>query len=213
MPATVEAQTARASVDAITAKLKRCIEPLKQHVTPEGRLDDGDQYAMRVLESRIRLLERMWAFLHGDPKQVERANIELVVHKRDDGTLIQLGEKKHGVGRLDCRACDNEEIEINGVKVQQSASKLCTICQAGIMHCYTQRIDGFEPTPSLTEGVGELNALATRYDALNQSPQASQGEVWVYKVLKCDSCLGESVERVGTETVEPKKERWRSVIL
>src|SRR5216684_1643209 len=100
-------QMARTSVDTITAKLKRCIDSLKVHVTAEGRLDDFDQHAARILESRIRLLERLFSVLYGTKEEKDRADTELLrVAKPDNGTLIQLGEKRHGQGRLDCRCCD-----------------------------------------------------------------------------------------------------------
>jgi hypothetical protein len=203
----IKRQAARSSVDTVTQKLNRCIEPLKKHVTLEGRLDEGDQYAIRVLNSRIRFLERLFNFLHGTPRQKERAEIELLkVRKRDDGQLIQLGEKNHSVGRLDCKACDWQEVDIDGTITRESAGRLCTSCGAGIQHVYIERMDMKDPLysipPVLTPTEPELNAPATRYDAL---------QVW--KRYVCDVCGAVDSQYTGTETVAPQKERWRQVML
>ncbi len=207
-------QAARTSVDSLTDKLDRCIHALKVHVTGEGRLDDADQHAVRILESRKRFLERLFNYLYGTPQEKAVAEIEMIVNKRDDGTLVKLGEKQHAQGRMDCRACDREEVTVNGQTIQQTATRLCVNCKAGIQHTYVERMD---PDTSLIEhGVGIVipdvvkNAPDPRYG------QADKGQGPVLAVVqhkRCDNCNHDDTTLVGYEYPEPKTERWRQVML
>lgn len=207
-------EAARTSVDSITGKLTRCIAALKVHVTGEGRLDDADQHAVRILESRIRFLERLFRYLYGTPGEKVIAEIELSLVKRDDGTLVQLGEKNHGQGRMDCRACDREEIVVNGQAMQRTATRLCENCQAGIQHTYVDRMD---PNTSLIEhGVGVsipegvVNAPDSRYGHREgENPPIFA----IVQHRKCDNCGHDDLALIGYEYPEPKETRWRQVML
>lgn len=211
----IRKEAARTSVDSITSKLTRCIDALKVHVTPEGRLDEYDQHAVRILQSRIRFLERLFNYLYGTEAEKTTANIEMnLVARRDDGTVVQIGEKKHGQGRMDCRACDTEEIKIDGRAVQRIATRLCVNCLQGIQHTYTERMD---PKMSLIEhGVG-----ITIPDEVQNAPDARYGHadrgnepiLAVVQHRKCDNCGHDDLMLVGYEYPEPKKGRWRQVML
>lgn len=181
-------QAARTTVDTLVVKLESAIQHLSKHVV-DGRLSEGDQYAVRVLRSRQRLLQRLFLFLHGTPAEKEIAKIELYVKSGDRGELVQMGEKNHGPGRLDCRACDRGED--NAI-----LAKLCFYCQMGIMHVYTVR----RPTPVVGPGSGVLNAPATRYEAPNEG-------LYVVQVFECDNCR--AVENVDVGFERFKEERMR----
>lgn len=142
------------SIQKINAKLKRVIRYLAySRITPGGRLDPTDQRAVRLIESRQRLLEREWYARFGNDVQRERARIELQVD-RDRGDLIHLAGRNHGVGRLDCRACD---VEVEpaagelGVGRLVSKARLCGYCHKGILHVYSVAED-LGPSPSTGEG-------------------------------------------------------------
>ena len=178
------------------------------HITPEGRLDDADQHAVRILSSRIRLLNRLWIASYGDQHDRLRARVELSIKNRDRGDIIQIGEKNHSVGRLDCRACDLEEVRVNGVTVRVSAAKQCTRCQNGIMHCYTRR----ENTPKLDDqGVSDVDdvqrALETRY------PQLKGARFPVVRCFCCEECHEVEERPVGYEVPAPTQEKWKTVLL
>ena len=223
----IQKSAARTSVDSLTQKLTRCIDALKVHVTAEGRLDDADQHAVRILESRIRFLERLYNYLYGTEEEKAIANIEMnLVHKRDDGTLVQLGEKKHAQGRMDCRACDREEVEVvnhmdgdpknNAISnlerrmIQRTATRLCTRCLSGIQHTYVERTEG------QLEGYPAGDGVIIPPVVVNALGAPNDGDKPILAVVqhrKCDNCGHDDLTLVGYEYPEPKKERWRQVML
>jgi hypothetical protein len=103
-----------------------------QSTKPDGRLTLDEQAKVRYLESKKRGVQRWYNFTYGTGKAHKDAVTETLVDL-DDGTLVQLGEKLHGRGRLDCRACDSS---FEGMQPTRF-SKLCTQCKRGIMHVYT----------------------------------------------------------------------------
>ena len=206
---TEQATKARTSVDAIILKLNRCIEKgPKTHITPEGRLDDADQYAVRILSSRIRLLNRLWIASYGDQHERMRARTELSIKNRDAGDIMKIGEKNHSIGRLDCRACDLEEVAVNGVTIRQSAARLCTRCNQAIQHVFTKRSDTLKSDNLGVSDVDEVQrALETRY------PQLKGSRFPVVQCFSCELC-GEVDERpIGYEIPAPTKEKWKTVLL
>lgn len=189
-------EVAKKTIDAICGKLQRAVEALQRHEVG-GRLVEADQHAVRILESRQRLLERLFLFVHGLDAEKDIAKVELMVRRNDDGSLIQLGEKKHGVGRLECRACDRAE---DGSR----EAKLCPTCRSGIQHVFTTRIDGADGVE--IEG-GNLPPVPVLQNALRSRQGLGTGDFLVVRVRECDNCTAQEFELVGLE--KPKVEQMK----
>lgn len=184
---------ALSNIQRISGYLDRCINHIKDLHQVDGRLLEEDQHAVRILKSRIRLLERLYLVEWGTSIEKDFVFKELNLRKPDDGTLVVMGEKKHSVSRFACRACDT--ILLDGVPFPVPNTVLCTSCHVGVMHTYTDRENLNE---QLRGGEGytpdELNALGETEVPTNKTP------IRVVVVKICDNCGFNQREQVATET-------------
>ena len=142
-----------AIVNQIVGKLERAIQKGIVNHAVGGYLTVDEQHAVRILRSRIRLLQRIWCSQYGSGSQQAIAQIELSLKRQDDGTLITLGNRKHSVGRLSCTACENTYES----GLPQPLTRLCTSCNGGVQHCIrVPKTEVLEATPTQTPlGEGE----------------------------------------------------------
>lgn len=195
------AMGAKVIIERVGGQLLHAIEHLTTHVQLDGRLAPDDQHAVRIIQSRIRLLYRLYNLKHGNPQDKHAAQIEMRVAKQDNGTLVSLGEKQHAQGRLDCRACDTEE-KVEGSGVLTPACTLCPVCQQGIQHVYT--VQGQLGTVNSSK-----NEPDTRYAGLDGTLNRT-GDV--VKTKECDNCRAIEATPVGI-VIGPKKETWKNFML
>jgi hypothetical protein len=127
IPAT-KAEAEYKTITFIKRYLERVIAYIARTHSVEGRLPEEWQYAVRMLRSRQRQIDREYAMRYGTEQQKIRAHTELSINK-DDGSLVQLGQKKHSRGWLGCRACDIDAS-------MQSKARLCLSCKHGVQHAY-----------------------------------------------------------------------------
>jgi len=183
-----EAADAMIIAKSVQEKLTRVIKYLAiTKINREGRLNPDDQLAVRILESRQREIERLWLAEFApedDPRRITAVQ-ELALINRDTGKLIQLGEKNHGVGRLDCRACDKQDTD----QGPQRLARVCTICSNGIQHVYTQKIQTTE-TPRTGSERGRVVVILG--EGLKIEPrEPKRQETCFYKPVRtyhCDYC-------------------------
>src|ERR1017187_1132029 len=169
----------------LSLKLENAIFKGVQTHEVNGRLSPADQHAVRILRSRIRLINRLYDVQYGEEPRKSNAQIELSLKRQDDGSIVTLFDKNHGVGRLDCKACACDYS--NGFP--KSLAKLCTSCKYGVMHaCAVLSSDPnlAPPTPNLVatpltppeqakgEGNGDLSV-------------ESDGRFWSQTFI-CDNC-------------------------
>lgn len=93
------------------------------------------QHAIRILQSRQRLIDREFLATYGpDDQMTAIAKLELSLIRQDDGTLFKLGTYQHQQGRLFCKACDTDD---DGKGNPILLARLCPACHKGIQHVYT----------------------------------------------------------------------------
>jgi hypothetical protein len=178
--------------EAIKHKLKRVIFSLITHTETNGRLSKENQHAVRILESRMRAFDREWNARFGDLVSKMRAEVELQCNS-DTGELIQLGEKWHGKGRLDCRACDVEYELLTGTQIPSiiPLSSKCLYCKRGITHVFTRRDEGGYPY------------LPSTPQQLAISGQNQPNEVATVRVYQCDACTKLKLEVITCIQSDP----------
>jgi hypothetical protein len=121
-------------VDHLVAFLDSAIKGLgtdKRTGVSKLPLDAGDQYAVRVLQSRIRALDHSFFAEHGSPE--ERIRSALALGLKDNGELLTYANVNHSHGRLDCTACDFLYI---GVR-REPQCRVCRFCSHGVEHVRT----------------------------------------------------------------------------
>lgn len=107
----------------------------KRQAISRSALIQSYQYAVRILQSRQRLIDREFLAAFGpDDPMTQAAKLELSVSKLDDGTLFKVGTYQHQQGRLFCKACDTDD-DGNGNPIL--LARLCPSCHKGIQHVYT----------------------------------------------------------------------------
>lgn len=180
-------ETLRTACELVKQKLTRSIKALAKHYAVDGRLPPDIQYAVRILESRQRLWDRIYLKQYGPPALRAMAEQELNLN-RDNGELIALGNKKHGVGRLNCRACDYDYDNSGPFPVAIPQSTVCPTCQKGVKHVFTM---SKPPDPYQTPTQVETIESGTSQTPLRELYNGSKSVLWV-KVCHCDWCHEET---------------------
>lgn len=192
-----EADDTGASIQAVCKKLDHVIGYLKIL----GQVTNPNiQHAIRIIQSRKRELHRIWDSRYGGVFAMTKARIELSVAKRDMGQLVVIGEKKHGVGRLDCRACATAIVSTVSSLFPMPLSRLCNHCSSGIQHAY--EIEDFTPAVE-PGGPNPSDQPAQRAVEVANGPQDLQilvdqpitpGILRVERHFHCDNCGAHDVE-------------------
>ena len=179
----------------IVEKLARAIIHITNtRVDPDtGRLGLSDQLAVRKIQSCMRRLDREWMSRWGDPISQMRADVELQCDN-DHGEIKTIGEKTHGVGRLDCRACEVTFELVPGETIPRRLplSKKCLYCKKGIVHVYHPKEwnTGRFNEPKTSEDVQLLSEVwKTSYGPKNEQNHGSE-----VRVGECDVCGRREVE-------------------
>ena len=123
-------------VTLVSKKLGRVIKYIAEN---GGRpLRPEQQHAIRILESRKRMWRREFLARYGVGQAHARAVIELQkIKSQDNGDLLEFNGSKHGVGRLDCTACDFAYTDYGGFPMQESMAQVCPKCSSGVFHVKT----------------------------------------------------------------------------
>ena len=188
-----KAEIALSSITTIKAMLDHAIRALVSIYVDKDthRLPPDIQHAIRILQSRQRYNDRLWLSKYGTGPEQERAQIELFIN-RDFGDLLELEGKKHGIGRLGCKACDYEYQGLTPVPL----SRRCPHCSRGIQHAVqvpTGRSKVVEvPERVLTTGTG----LTIKLEAPMPQTQQEYKQCWACDLPSC----GYTEDR-GTPTV------------
>jgi hypothetical protein len=123
-----DADSASAIVLEIQNKLRRIIKTLDS-------TSSSHQHAVRIINSRIRLLDRLYASLYLDGTAKHLADVELSLDS-DNGDLLDFGGRRHTIGLLTCKAC------ATGIASDSPFPKrlirLCGICHKGACHSTVQ---------------------------------------------------------------------------
>jgi hypothetical protein len=164
------------------------LERAKQHVIWEKHHTGEDlRYAVRLLSSRQRLLQRQFIATHGEEfREREIALLELAFNT-DDGTLLQLGGWKHGRGRYLCGACHAERAESETKRF----IRICPHCQEGFQHVNQLLWD-----PEKNSAVG--------YTGLTQEKaQELQDNNYFCLAYKCENCQKDDLEKQFKIEIDP----------
>ena len=159
----------------------------------DGRLDADHQYAVRVLASRHRELHRC-VLVRSRPESDldrKRADIELHLLRRDHGEVFRWFYGNHGIGRLDCPACDSDYTDGPlGIQKKVSLTRLCIICGQGVQHCRVvdSQQDALQALRAFWDAVGVAGTEEVATEAL----QADVGGT----LYCCDACYGWQFERL-----------------
>ena len=169
----------------LSLKLENAIFKGVQTHEVSGRLSPADQHAVRILRSRIRLINRLYDSQYGEEPKKSNAQIELSLKKQDDGSIVNYFAKNHGVGRLDCKAC---ACNYDG-GFPKSLSKLCTACKSGIMHaCAVLSSDPNMAIPSQPVVAPTLTPPEpAKGEGNGERTGGFEGEYW-YTYLVCENC-------------------------
>ena len=120
--------------ETITTFIQPIIRHLAAHAVENyGRLDAGDQWAVRVLKSRERFLWRLWAVLYAEEPIMTHAKEEMKFNL-DDGRLLMIGEKQHRAGTYTCMACESDVVETDDGPMFISKMRVCPRCERGFQH-------------------------------------------------------------------------------
>lgn len=172
----IDQELLQVSVVIITDKLRRIRETLVSRVE-QGHLHPDFQYAVRIVESRIREMQRIYYIKtrpEGDSIR-DRALQELSLKTRDKGELRRWGLKNHSIGRLDCPGCEYTygTLLSNGPLASHKTilSLVCVHCGVGVMHSRivesndeaAQAIDVWENQPLGTAEVAGIDVEALLY--------------------------------------------------
>lgn len=183
----------------ITAKLGRIKSYIKaSHPVPSP----GVQHAYRVIESRIRMFDRLLTVVTVNPEDPEytRAKSELRLTPGDNGTLMEWDGRKHRQGSLLCNAClwTPRRYSNRPPDPRVQCCEICVVCSNGVTHVVERDIEashegfkqgfggfirdysGLPPTQGVTNSPGTSNHGLT------------QAVIPVKTVLlvktRCDSC-------------------------
>jgi hypothetical protein len=174
------AYSAAVTIGVIQRLLDRIVAYLAEtHVTPEGCLSPADQWAVRILESRKRLYDRIYQSQFGEDRARAVALCELSLARPDNGDLMDWAGRRHGVGRLDCRACLVDYVNGDGpVPIRRTLTAVCPHCKGGVLHVASYEI----PVGNVVITVrgGETSPVA-RQGGL-------EGILGPVKLYKCDNC-------------------------
>ena len=170
------------AVELLKTKLENMVNSIVSTSTTAkdtGRLSGDEQLAVRTIRSRQRQLDREWLASYGTGQARQMAMIELSLARQDDGSLIRIGEKLHGVGRMSCKACATT---MNGLPFPVPSARLCTVCKQGVQHAFD----------TIENGPGSRATV----DMPTMVPEAGQptGIPVVVRHYCCDSCGSASTE-------------------
>lgn len=184
-----------ASIRLIIEKLRRIRDTLTDQVE-NGRLTPNLQYAVRVVESRIREMQRVFLIKtrpEGDLLRV-RAEKEMALRTRDMGILKRWGLKNHSIGRLDCPGCEYTLGEAGEATPRKTIlAHVCVYCNQGVMHSRVvesndeaaQAIDEWENQAQGTASASGIDVEAMLYaceacKAFKLRPQNPQLGDWYW---------------------------------
>jgi hypothetical protein len=184
-----------ASVILISEKLDRVRNYIIRTYGSDGRLQPEHQYVIRIVDSRKRELNRVLLAKTrpvDDPDR-QKAEIELAVKRRDNGSLFRWQLLSHSYGRLGCSGCAFDYVRdpMFGLPIKDIRSRLCPVCGQGIQHTITA-----DTAQEALEGVEAFRAVVSVDSAITMRREGTQGDVqailawdkgpaWVYC---CDVC-------------------------
>lgn len=180
---------------AIKAQIDRVIARIKAQITllrTQSRLHVSQteivnyQFAIRVLESRQRMIDREFLIMYGgDDHMTAAAKLELSLAKPDNGTLFKMRTYNHQQGRLFCSSCDTETDDKGDIKI---IARLCPSCKKGIQHVITS--------------LAEFDSASMGIESATQSTSV--------RVFTCDNCL--YTQKYPMQNVEVLQEQPRPAI-
>lgn len=167
---------------------------INEHVV-NGKLDADNQYAVRIIASRERLINRIYQARYGDGEMARLAKLELRLPNEDRGDVFRWESKVHSVGWFGCRACDYEYQPMGGLQMRTGLNRLCVHCQDGVQHTTT-----VEGAKAVQEGLQAIEGLSCTYIGEEIAQRASCGDIGgVYRVYVCDKCGWADAVELGSE--------------
>jgi hypothetical protein len=137
----------------VVGYLQSSIQHIFQHYKGISQLPPEEQWAIRILKSRQRLINRIFDSKWGGPQAREKAIVELSLSSKDDGSLLLIEGRSHSKGRLDCTACDSDYSGTFPV----SLAKLCPSCRKGICHAWEEQpLSQVSEVEGMQAGVSQL---------------------------------------------------------
>ena len=203
---TTEEQNARYAIEAVCQTLDNAC----RHLAQQRPYTEADQRATRLLNSRKRLLWRLFDYRYATGAANARATQELNLPTPDTGELIEFYGRHHVRGWLGCRACEQDS---GDAQFPVSQARLCQVCRQGIQHAcllVTARQSTIEPaavrqlTFSLSGGImvrevsnvqpGPQNSPTGSLTSLNSIPVAPDDAP--KRAYCCDRCNSVQIEDV-----------------
>ena len=177
-------QQARLAADMIKEKYDRVKAYLlnQRAKCQQGQELLNNAYAIRIVDSRKRAIDRLFNARYGTEQQQHVARIELALKTQDTGKLIQdENGRQHVQGRLDCRGCDTKPGE---GEMPVPMTTLCLKCQNGLQHFYTL-IKEIEPLSTLGTGSPARSSGSILQPALF----VRQPALLCTRISVCENCL------------------------
>ena len=107
-----------------------------------GSKTPAQQLHIRQLNAQKRMVHREFTANYVGGPTGDRAKAELAFIRPDTGELLELGTRKHGVGRLDCPACQTTVGTGKDALLPISVpmTSICANCNRGVQHTYQAAI-------------------------------------------------------------------------
>lgn len=178
-------------IDALLTKLAHIRKVFIEGHLCQGKMAPEDQWALRILQSRERLLKRIFLANWGHGEEQRRAEIELHLQRRDNGDVLRWTGKIHGVGRFGCRACESVPVRGDeGIFMQVPLGRLCRACNGGIQHCMDWAIGDGAVSEAFSD-VGGVTVVPG--PEIAQESNESDGGAF-YRLYLCDNCGAAAAE-------------------
>ena len=162
-----------ASIYLIENKLARVRKYIIETYQVNGRLEPEEQYAVRVVDSRIRALHRSF-LIQTRPKgdrDREMAEAEEHMARPDNGDLFRWRMSNHDFGRLGCNGCEYDYEQGNGLGMPRKVvlARVCPVCSRGVMHS-----QGVESATEALEGLLSFQRVVGVGKGPESSPRGAQ---------------------------------------
>lgn len=187
-PLSIADQYLSASVAVIHSKLDRIRTYIIKTYIVNGKLDAEHQHAVRVIDSRSRLLKRL-LLLRIRPEtsdEYKAAAVEMKMARQDSGDIFLWVLKNHAYGRLGCSGCEYDYKQVPGIAfpVKVILSKECPQCQKGVMH--SQLVESQDELCGVLEGFRAVTGISCI-----QNPPARQKSIMQDAegiLMACEHC-------------------------
>lgn len=185
----------RKEAEDYLSKLSAKLSRIRNYVIAKSRRDPltnklamEHQYAVRILESAARELNRCYQIDYGTNKELIAACLaEQKLQRRDRGEILPFSGRNHSVGRFTCQACDFDYVDdpLGGMPIRRPNSRLCVFCGAGVQHSAVVVSSPTKVVEAVLSDSGILGSIPGSETA--PEPNVSDVEA-LQRVYLCDSC-------------------------